>query len=110
MPGMFAAISIEQPSIPNTIILPSTAISYSLYGDSVFVIEQDKENKDILRARRVFVKTGEQKGNYTVIQSGIKAGQLVVSSGELKLQNGTRVVINNDVPLSDTTDVSTIGQ
>ncbi|ASQ45306.1 Multidrug resistance protein MdtA precursor [Legionella clemsonensis] len=116
IPGMFAAISVEQPSIPDTVVLPSTAISYSLYGNSVFVIEKDKqgkkdnEGKDILRVRRVFVSTGEQEGNFTVIKKGIEPGQQVVSSGELKLQNGTRVVINNSVKLQDAADPDQLGQ
>lgn len=106
IPGMFASIRVEQPSVPNTIVLPSTAISYSLYGNAVFVIEKDKDGKkdqkgqDLLFVRRQFVTTGEQQGNYTIIKKGIDAGQLVVSSGEMKLQNGTRVTINNSVPLN----------
>ncbi len=116
IPGMFAAINIEQPSIPNVVVLPSTAISYSLYGNSVFLIEKNKDGKkdekgnDILQVRRVFVHTGEQEGNYTIIKDGISPGQTVVSSGELKLQNGTRVVINNDVKLNDVANPDTLGQ
>lgn len=110
VPGMFANIEIEQLPIPNMIVLPSTAISYSLYGNSVFVIEKDKTDPNMLRVNRVFIKTGDQKGNYTMIRSGIKAGQVVVSSGELKLQNGTRVEINNTIPLDDTPDLNKIGQ
>ncbi len=99
IPGMFAAIEIEQPALPNVVVLPTTAISYSLYGNSVYIIEQDKTQKDVLTVKRTFVSTGSQEGNDTVIIKGVKAGQQVVSSGELKLQDGTRVVINNDVKL-----------
>lgn len=80
IPGMFASISVEQPPIPDTVVLPSTAISYSLYGNSVFIIEKDKtgkkdsEGKDILRVRRVFVSTGEQEGNFTVIKKELNLG------------------------------------
>jgi membrane fusion protein (multidrug efflux system) len=110
IPGMFAAIRVEQPPIPNTIVLPSTAISYSLYGNSVFVIEKDNKDPNILYAKRVFVKTGSQEGNFTVIRSGINSGQEVVSSGELKLQDGTRVEINNQIQLDTTPDLEKIGQ
>jgi membrane fusion protein (multidrug efflux system) len=116
IPGMFASISVEQPSVPGVIVLPSTAISYSLYGNSVFVIEKDKngkkdkDGKDILMVRRVFVTTGEQEGNYTVIKKGIQEGQLVVSSGELKLQNETRVTINNSGGLKDISNPDKLGQ
>ncbi len=110
LPGMFANIEVSQPVQKNTVILPSTAVSYSLYGDSVFVIEKDKDDPEKLTVKRIFVHTGEQRGNYTVIKSGIKAGQLVVSSGQLKLQNGTRVKINNSVKLKDYADPDKLGQ
>lgn len=45
IPGMFSSIDIAQPSKPDTIVVPSTAISYSLYGNSVFLIEPDKSGK-----------------------------------------------------------------
>ncbi len=112
MPGMFASIDVEQPSIPNTVVLPSTSISYSLYGNSVFIIEKEKraDQPDALYVKRVFVNTGDQQGNYTIITKGIKAGQLVVASGELKLQDGTRVVINNDVQLNEINNPAQLGQ
>jgi membrane fusion protein, multidrug efflux system len=108
IPGMFASIKIEQPMIPNVLVVPSTAISYTLYGDSVFVIEKTKQNT--LQVKRVFVTTGEQQGNDTVIAKGLKKGQLVVSSGELKLQDGTPVTINNDFLLHNTQNPSLLGQ
>lgn len=107
MPGMFASIEVEQPPIPNVVVLPSTAISYTLYGNSVFIIENDH---DTLRVKRVFVSVGAQQGNEVVIKKGVKAGQLVVASGELKLQDGTQVVINNDVLLNETVNLKQIGQ
>ncbi|HBI21409.1 MAG TPA: efflux transporter periplasmic adaptor subunit [Legionella sp.] len=116
MPGMFASIEVNQPAIPNVVVLPSTAISYTLYGDSVFVIEKDTstpsddKNGDILRVKRVFIRTGEQQGNDTQILEGIQAGQQVVSSGELKLQDGTRVTINNDVQLNSVSNTDQLGQ
>jgi membrane fusion protein (multidrug efflux system) len=116
IPGMFAAIEIEQPTIPHVVVLPSTSISYSLYGNSVYIIEKNKEDekdadgKEILVVKRVFVTTGDQQGNYIVINSGVKPGQVVVSSGELKLEDGTRVVINNDVQLKDVSDPDQLGQ
>jgi membrane fusion protein (multidrug efflux system) len=81
--------------------LPTTAISFSLYGDSVYLIEKDKEKPEHSIAKRVFVVTGEQQGNYTVIKKGVKPGQQIVNSGELKLQEGTAVVVNNDVELNE---------
>lgn len=116
VPGMFAAIEIDQKVQPHTIIVPSTAVSYSLYGNSVYIIEKDKDAKknqdgsDVLTVNRVFVTTGEQRGNYTVIKKGVQAGQLVVSAGEVKLQNGTPVTINNSVRLNETSNPDLLGQ
>ncbi len=114
VPGMFSSIQIKQAPEPNTVIVPSTAISYSLYGNSIYLIEKSKENgkngEPQLVVKRVFVVTGEQEGNYTVIKRGIKAGQEIVSTGDLKLQNGTPVRINNSVKLDSTPNVDKIGQ
>lgn len=116
VPGMFASIEISQPPIPNTVIVPSTAISYSLYGNAVYLIEKNADGKknedgsDLLTVKRVFVTTGEQQGNYTVIKKGVKEGQLVVSAGEIKLQNDTPVTINNEVKLDDISNPDVLGQ
>jgi membrane fusion protein, multidrug efflux system len=104
LPGMFAAIEIEQPTIPNALVLPTTAISYSLYGDSVFLISPEKSTQsnqdEILTVKRVFVTTGDEQGNQVMITQGLSKDQTVVSAGEIKLQDGTRVVINNEVLLN----------
>lgn len=110
VPGMFASIEILQPKQPNTIVVPSTAISYSLYGNAVYVINKDKTNPKLLTVNRVFVSTGEQQGNYTVVKKGVEAGQLIVTTGDLKLQNGTPVVINNSVVLDNKVNYQTLGQ
>lgn len=116
MPGMFTSIAVEQPPVPGVVVLPSTSISYSLYGNSVFIIEplaepkKTPDGKDIMQVKRVFVSTGDQEDNYTIIKSGVNAGQLVVSSGELKLQNGAHVVINNEVKLNENADFNKLSQ
>ena len=112
IPGMFASVEIEQPSIPNALTLPTTAISYSLYGNSVFLIlpKKDKNNQDILAVKRVFVTTGDEQGNQVMITQGLEAGQHVVSAGEVKLQDNTRVVINNDVPLNTSRNTPPLGE
>lgn len=99
IPGMFASIDIEQPSIQHVLVLPKTAISYSLYGNSVFLIQKNKNKPHDLFVTRTFVTTGEEQDNQVVITEGLKPGQQVVSAGEVKLQDNTRVVINNEVQL-----------
>ena len=111
IPGMFADIEIKQPPMHNALVLPSTAIAYSLYGNSVFLIEsKDEENPDTLIVKRVFVTTGDQQGNQVLITKGLKAGERVVSAGEIKLENGTHVVINNDIPLDTDTTPKTLSE
>ena len=100
-PGMFALVKVWLREKNDTVIVPQTAVSYSLSGDYVFVIKQEgKVGKDpLLKAYRQYVKTGEKRGDQTALSSGLKAGEKIVTSGQLKLQNGTRVVIDNSVEL-----------
>lgn len=103
VPGMFANIKILLPEQKNLITVPQTAISYSLFGDSIFVIEKkgkDKKGKPKLIVKRKFVKLGMRRNNSVAVLSGIKAGDEVVTSGQLKLQNNTHVVINNTVKIN----------
>ena len=108
IPGMFASIEVEQPAISNALVLPTTAISYTLYGNSVFLIQEDEHNQKFVK--RVFVTTGDQQGNQVIITQGLEAGQQVVSAGEIKLQNKTRVVINNEVLLNTNSNADTINE
>lgn len=106
-PGMFAKIDVLMAQKNNAIVLPLTAVSYTLYGDSVYVIEKKKEK---LRVYRRFVTTGEKRGNQVVVLSGLKTGEQVVQSGQLKLHDGTAVSINNQIMLEDVKNVSALGQ
>jgi membrane fusion protein (multidrug efflux system) len=101
-PGMFALVKVLLREQKNVVTLPQTAISYSLHGDSVFIIKKegkDKNDKPILKAYRQYVKVGERRTNEVSILEGVKAGDEVISSGQLKLQNGTHVEIDNSVEL-----------
>jgi membrane fusion protein (multidrug efflux system) len=103
-PGMFAQVKVLLRTNKNVITLPQTAISYSLHGDSVFIIEADKNDKEkdgtpVLHVKREYVKVGERRSGTVAVLDGIKAGDKVVTSGQLKLQNGTHVVIDNSVEL-----------
>lgn len=99
-PGLFANIQVVLPQQMNVITLPQTAIDPSLFGSSVFVVTEhgkDNEGKPVLQVKRQYVKTGEQRDNKIVILEGIKAGDLVVTSGQLKLDNGARIEIDNSI-------------
>jgi membrane fusion protein (multidrug efflux system) len=99
-PGMFALVKVWLKDQRNVITLPQTAISYSLHGDSVFIIkDKGKKRHPNLFAYRQYVKVGERRGDLVVILEGIKEGDQVATSGQLKLQNDTHIVIDNSVEL-----------
>lgn len=100
--GMFATVEVILPGTQTVVTVPDSAVSFTLYGDSVYVLtpaETGSDGQQIYRSNRVSVTTGERQGNRVVIVSGLKAGDLVVTAGQLKLQNGSRVVVDNSVAL-----------
>lgn len=103
-PGMFANVHVLLPKQENVVTVPQTAVTFNLFGDSVYVIRHegsDKSGKPILRVHLQYVKTGERRNNAVAILSGIKTGDDVVTSGQLKLEDGTQVEINNSVNLNN---------
>ncbi len=101
-PGMFASTTVELPAKAAVITVPETAVDYTLYGDSIWLIAEtkDAEGKATLKTDRTFVKTGPRIGGRVVITSGVKAGDRVVAVGQLKLQSGSAVAISPDQPPS----------
>ena len=91
---MFADISVILPQKDAIITVPETALDYGLYGSSICVIEE--EAPDILKIKRVFVKSGDRRKGHVAILSGIEAGQRVVTAGQLKLETGTLVSLSDD--------------
>src|SRR2546430_10050119 len=89
-PGMFATTTVVLPDKPPVITVPETAVDYTLYGDSVFLITEKKEDdgKTSLSAVRTFVRTGNRVQGRAEILSGLKPGDRVVAVGQLKLQSG----------------------
>lgn len=102
LPGMFASVTITTGAKEKKLTLPQTAITYNPYGETVFLViegEPDADGKTPLVAQQKFVQTGTTRGDQVAILSGVEEGQTVVTSGQLKLKNGTPVIINNDTPL-----------
>jgi membrane fusion protein, multidrug efflux system len=98
-PGMFVQAEVTLgPSRP-IVALPSSAISYAPYGDSVFVLADLKDPKgQIYRGvRQQFVKLGTGRGDQIAVLAGIKPDDEIVSSGAFKLRNGAAVLVNNKV-------------
>src|SRR3981081_198915 len=101
-PGMFATTTVVLPDKEAVITVPETAVDYTLYGDSVYLITENKpeDGKSSLTAVRTFVRTGDRVDGRAVITSGLKAGDRVFAVGQLKLQSGAAVAISADPPPS----------
>ncbi len=98
LPGMFVNAAVVLPPQPDMMVLPETAVDYTLYGDSVYVIREDgKDAKGdpVLKAMRTPIKTGVRWGNKVTILDGLKPGDRVVAAGQVKVQNGAQVAISN---------------
>jgi membrane fusion protein (multidrug efflux system) len=95
MPGMFAHVDVTVGEPVAQITVPQTALTYNPYGNTVFRVVRDEAGKT--KAEQSFVTTGPARGDQIAILSGIKDGDEIVSSGQLKLRNGTPIAINNDV-------------
>jgi membrane fusion protein, multidrug efflux system len=95
---MFATTTVVLPDKPAVVTVPETAVDYTLYGDSVFLITDKKEadGKTTLTAVRTFVQTGNRVDGRAEIIKGLKPGDRVVAVGQLKLQSGSAVVISTD--------------
>jgi membrane fusion protein (multidrug efflux system) len=99
-PGMFAKVEVDLADTKKTIVIPGSAVSYAPYGDSVFVIEKQKDpktGKESEMLRQQFARIGEARGDFVAVTQGLKAGQTVVSTGVFKLRNGMAVTVNNDL-------------
>src|SRR5215471_11914148 len=98
LPGMFINAAVVLLPQPDMVVLPETAVDYTLYGDSVYVIREDgKDAKGdpILKAVRTPIKTGVRWGNKVAIIDGLKPGDRVIAAGQIKVQNGAQVAISD---------------
>ncbi|HSW70171.1 MAG TPA: efflux RND transporter periplasmic adaptor subunit [Gammaproteobacteria bacterium] len=98
-PGMFVTATVTLGEPQNYLTLPQTAVAFNPYGELVYIIQEKGKDKKgtILEARQTFVTTGETRGDQIVVLKGLQQGQQVVTSGQLKLKNGSRVEINNTI-------------
>jgi multidrug efflux system membrane fusion protein len=96
LPGMFAAARVVLASQPDVVTLPETAVDYSVYGESVFILKPKSKGADgqqIYTAEQTFVKTGPRHDGVVAITEGVKPGELVVSAGQVKLHIGSEAVV-----------------
>lgn len=109
LPGMFASLLVLLPNPQPQVVVPESAITYTLYGNSVYVVTQKKDkdgqpesNADgqpLLIAEQRTVKTGERRDAVVVVSEGLKAGEQVVTAGQLKLTPGAAIRISADKAL-----------
>ena len=104
LPGMFASIEVQSGEVQRYLTLPQTTVTYNPYGDTIFIVEEGAKgpgNKPLLTVKQSFITVGEKRGDQVAILTGLKEGEMVVTSGQLKLRNGSPVVINNTVQPSN---------
>jgi membrane fusion protein (multidrug efflux system) len=113
LPGMFANVTVLVGDEADVVTVPRTAVTYSLYGDSVYVVKPAPEQAGAaspatpgqpaakpLIAERRFVRTGQAREGRVVITFGLSAGEEVVTTGQLKLNPGASIHIDNTQPLT----------
>ncbi|MHB1543954.1 MAG: efflux RND transporter periplasmic adaptor subunit [Gammaproteobacteria bacterium] len=106
-PGMFGRVRVLSRRHYRVLAIPRIALSYSLYGDTVWVVSPPKTATDpgkpglmpLPTVREVFVKPGSSHGSWVSIDTGLKPGMVVVTQGQVKLHAGARIRVNNAIPL-----------
>lgn len=99
LPGMFADLQVLLPTENAQVVVPETAITYTLYGNSVLLVTEgtppEGVNRDepYLLVERRFVTTGERRDGLVVVLDGLEGGEQVITAGQLKLDSGTHVAI-----------------
>lgn len=99
-PGMFANVAVQVGSEQTYLTLPQAAVTFNPYGETVFVVKpSDKKNEkgepEMPTAQSIFVTTGGRRGDQIAVLTGIKDGDEVITSGQLKIKNGTSLIIDN---------------
>jgi membrane fusion protein (multidrug efflux system) len=100
LPGMYTKVNVAIGLPQRYITLPRTAITFNPFGATVYRVENNgKDDKGNTKqiAKQIFVTTGESRGDQIAILKGINEGDIVVTSGQMKLRNGTPIAINNSV-------------
>jgi membrane fusion protein, multidrug efflux system len=97
LPGMFARVAVAAGGVQRYLTLPQTAITYNPYGTTIFIAQKRAGTPDTLVAQQVFVTLGPTRGDQVAVLKGIKDGDTVVTSGQLKLINGTPLKVDNQV-------------
>jgi membrane fusion protein, multidrug efflux system len=105
LPGMYATVDVAAGEKQRYVTLPQTAVTFNPYGETVYLVDdkgKDPQGQPQLIARQVFVTAGLKRGDQVAILSGVEEGQTVVTAGQIKLRNGSPVMIDNTIrPTAD---------
>ncbi len=98
LPGMFVRVAVIAGETKRYLTLPQTSITYNPYGATVFLARKKPggSDKDLI-AQQSFVTLGPTRGDQVAVLRGVAEGDLVVTSGQLKLNNGVPLVVNNSL-------------
>ena len=109
LPGMYATVDITIGSPKTYVTLPQTSITYNPYGDTVYIVDSkgpDADGKPQLIARQTFITVGPTRGDQVAVLKGVEEGEMIVTAGQIKLHNGSVVLIDNSVtPTADAAPV-----
>ncbi|AQS38254.1 RND family efflux transporter, MFP subunit [Shewanella psychrophila] len=99
--GMFARVAILLPELTNQLVLPQTAINFTLYGNSIYVIHEVSEDGNMVkRVKQINVEVLERNGNDALVSGDLKANDLIVTSGQIRLSNNSKVKVTEDKALT----------
>lgn len=113
LPGMFATVDVSRDIEEKLITLPKAAVTFNPYGDIIYRVIQSgttPDGKPAYIAKQKFVTVGESRGDQVSILEGVVEGDEVVTSGQLKLKNGSLVAIHNEIQPADTRDPKVTNQ
>lgn len=104
VPGMFVDIDVTIGEPQKFITIPQTAVTFNSYGNLVYIVEEKGKTwkgEPILQAFQHFIITGDTRGEQIKVLKGLNANDEIVTSGQLKLKNGTQIAINNAIQPSN---------
>ncbi|WP_265694203.1 efflux RND transporter periplasmic adaptor subunit [Providencia rustigianii] len=102
--GMYANVNVVRQANNQVLTIPETAVTYTAYGDTVFIAEGSGE---AMTAKRISVKTGQRFDGKIEIEHGLNTGDQVVTSGQLRLNNGSAITpVSQDTLAKSTLDTA----
>ena len=101
-PGQFVLVTLTLSELTNAIVVPSQAVQTGQNGQFIYVLKPDPTNtaSQIVEDRPVTIGITYQ--SETVVQSGLKAGETVVTDGQLRLAPGVKVNVKSSIPAGAT--------